>query len=161
MKRNRVLMYVVCLLGAGNLALVAIPYEVVRPSRVLSRSGLLFGLAIWRSASVLAPLFALAAALCLVALWNRAGIGGRAVATVAACVAVAAAALAGKNLAQRDFDPLFSPRYLPPAQAKVDPDDLVLAVGRGSQARAYPIRMMVIHHIVNDVIAGVPVAVTY
>lgn len=161
MKRTRVLLYIVCLLAAGNLALVAIPYEVVRPSRVLSRSDLLLGLGVWRSATVLAPLFALAAALCLVALWKKAGVGGKTVATVAACLALAAATLAGKNLAQRDFDPLFSPRYLPVSEAKVDPDDLVLAVGRGGQARSYPIRMMVIHHIVNDVIEGVPVAVTY
>jgi len=31
----------------------------------------------------------------------------------------------------------------------------------GSDARAYPISQMAYHHILNDVIGGVPIAVTY
>jgi len=31
----------------------------------------------------------------------------------------------------------------------------------GSDARAYPIREIAYHHIVNDVVNGVPVCVTY
>jgi hypothetical protein len=43
----------------------------------------------------------------------------------------------------------------------VDPDDKVLAVKIGEEARAYPIRTMGYHHIVNDTVEGVPIAVTY
>jgi len=38
---------------------------------------------------------------------------------------------------------------------------MILAVRFGSDARAYPIREMAYHHVLNDVVAGVPVAVTY
>jgi hypothetical protein len=38
---------------------------------------------------------------------------------------------------------------------------MVLAIRYGDDARAYPVREMAYHHIVNDVVEGVPVAVTY
>ena len=41
------------------------------------------------------------------------------------------------------------------------PDDEVFGVVVGDQARAYPITMIAYHHVVNDVIQGIPIAVTY
>jgi hypothetical protein len=38
---------------------------------------------------------------------------------------------------------------------------MVLALIFNDDARAYPVREMAYHHIVNDVVGGVPVAVTY
>jgi hypothetical protein len=38
---------------------------------------------------------------------------------------------------------------------------MILAVQYGTDARAYPIREMAYHHILNDVMQGVPIAVTY
>jgi len=40
-------------------------------------------------------------------------------------------------------------------------DDVVIGLVRGDTARAYPLRILVWHEIVNDVINGTPVAVTY
>jgi len=40
-------------------------------------------------------------------------------------------------------------------------DDLVVSLTVGSETRAYPLRILVWHEIVNDTIAGLPVAVTY
>jgi hypothetical protein len=31
----------------------------------------------------------------------------------------------------------------------------------GGESRAYPVRMMAYHHIVNDVVGGVPIVATY
>ena len=42
-----------------------------------------------------------------------------------------------------------------------DPKQMVMAVRFGSDARAYPIRAMAYHHLVNDVLAGTPIVVTY
>jgi hypothetical protein len=39
--------------------------------------------------------------------------------------------------------------------------DLVLAFGSGAEARAYPLRILVWHEIVNDTVAGQPIVVTY
>lgn len=41
------------------------------------------------------------------------------------------------------------------------PDDRVIGVRLGGQARAYPLRFLVWHKVVNDTVAGVPIAVTY
>ena len=45
--------------------------------------------------------------------------------------------------------------------SKLDKSEMILAVRYGSDARAYPIREMAYHHVLNDVVGGVPVAVTY
>lgn len=45
--------------------------------------------------------------------------------------------------------------------AWVDDAEQVLAVEVGGEARAYPVQVLTHHEIVNDTIAGVPVAVTY
>jgi len=56
-------------------------------------------------------------------------------------------------------DPMFSSvAHTNPAPADTDP---VLSVEIGGQARAYPLSVLIWHEIVNDTIAGVPVAVTF
>jgi len=41
------------------------------------------------------------------------------------------------------------------------PGDRVIGIRLGGQARAYPLRLLVWHEVVNDTLAGVPIAVTY
>lgn len=54
------------------------------------------------------------------------------------------------------------PRTVPAREARhVQPADEVFGVVVGGQARAYPIYMIAYHHVVNDVIQGIPVAITY
>jgi hypothetical protein len=43
----------------------------------------------------------------------------------------------------------------------LDADEPVLSLQVGGEARAYPVRVMIWHEIVNDLVAGVPIAVTY
>ena len=45
--------------------------------------------------------------------------------------------------------------------AALDKDDMVTAIRAGGHARAYPIRMMGYHHIVNDWVGGKAVVATY
>lgn len=54
------------------------------------------------------------------------------------------------------------PVFISPDQATFMEDvDLVVSVTLGGETRAYPLRILVWHEIVNDVIAGIPIAVTY
>ncbi|MCI0744006.1 MAG: DUF3179 domain-containing protein [Verrucomicrobia subdivision 3 bacterium] len=54
------------------------------------------------------------------------------------------------------------PKFVKPSQAKfLRDDDLVVSVTVGNTTRAYPLRILVWHEIVNDTISGQPVAVTY
>jgi len=41
------------------------------------------------------------------------------------------------------------------------PDDRVIGVVAGDEARAYPLRMLNWHEVINDTVGGVPIAVTY
>ena len=60
------------------------------------------------------------------------------------------------------FVPLDTPEFLTAKEATyLSDDDLVLGVEWEGEARAYPIRMLTFHHIVNDEIAGRPFLVTY
>ena len=60
------------------------------------------------------------------------------------------------------FVPLDTPEFLTAKEATYLPDDdLVLGLEWEGEARAYPIRMLTFHHIVNDEIAGRPFLVTY
>jgi hypothetical protein len=54
------------------------------------------------------------------------------------------------------------PPTLPAAEAEfLLPGDEVFGVVVKRRARAYPVTMIAYHHVVNDVIAGIPIAVTY
>ena len=59
------------------------------------------------------------------------------------------------------FHPLDAPQFESASASKLDKGEMILAIRYGSDARAYPIREMAYHHVLNDVVAGVPVAVTY
>jgi hypothetical protein len=53
------------------------------------------------------------------------------------------------------------PTYSPAAGSKLDGDEKVIAINLHGQARAYPIRSMSYHHVVNDEVGGIPVVATY
>jgi len=53
------------------------------------------------------------------------------------------------------------PEFGPPEAAPLDPADPVFGLVRNGVARAYPQHVLVHHEIVNDVVGGEPVAVTY
>lgn len=55
-----------------------------------------------------------------------------------------------------------NPVFLPVSDIQnLKPNEAVIALSVQGQARAYPLRVMMWHEIVNDKIAGLPVAVTY
>ena len=65
------------------------------------------------------------------------------------------------NVYEMRFRPLGNVHLVPAAQAIVRPDDMVLAVRVNGDDRAYPLLQMAYHHVVNDVVGGVPIVSTY
>jgi hypothetical protein len=59
------------------------------------------------------------------------------------------------------FHPVRQPGFESITKTKLESGEMVLALDFNQDGRAYPIREMAYHHIVNDVVGGVPVAVTY
>ena len=59
--------------------------------------------------------------------------------------------------------PLYSPGFVDVAEADVwlEPTQPVLVVEAGDEAKAYPLQVLTRHEIANDVVGGVPLAVTY
>lgn len=61
-----------------------------------------------------------------------------------------------------EIPPLDAPAYEPaPAVDWLEADDWLLVYERAGDARAYPVKIMNWHEIVNDTVGGLPVAVTY
>ncbi len=55
-----------------------------------------------------------------------------------------------------------APKFVPAGQAAfLTADSRVIGVARGGRAKAYPIRILNWHEVVNDEIGGLPIAVTY
>jgi len=72
-----------------------------------------------------------------------------------------AAVMSRLNYFEWMFHPVNSPQFESASASKLDKGEMILAIRYGSEDRAYPIREMAYHHVLNDVVAGVPVAVTY
>jgi hypothetical protein len=53
------------------------------------------------------------------------------------------------------------PQFVAVAKAQLPDQEPVLSLTIGDDTRAYPIRILIWHEIVNDVVGGVPVAVTF
>lgn len=57
--------------------------------------------------------------------------------------------------------PVYAPRTVAAAQARLRPDELVLGVEINGEAMAYPITVLNAREMVNDTIGGVPILATW
>ncbi|PYX32953.1 MAG: hypothetical protein DMG77_01555 [Acidobacteria bacterium] len=151
--------FAVCaLLGAG---LFFVPAFIIRPFRYQSPRALWLAMAVHDRA----PRWTLfATLLCLVfalLLWRNSRRWGRTVLTIAMLLVGFTAVMARLNYFEWMFHPLDSAQFIGEAQSKLDAGEMIMAVRFGSDARAYPISEMAYHHVLNDWVGGVPVAVTY
>jgi Protein of unknown function (DUF3179) len=144
-----------------GIALFFIPAFIIRPFIHQTARGLALAMALRQRApwGTLAP--ALICLVLLLVLWGAVNTW-RKVALVFVMVLVTfSAVMARLNYFEWMFHPVDSAQFESASASKLDKSETILAVRYGSDARAYPIREMAYHHILNDVVAGVPVAVTY
>jgi len=161
--RRRLAGLALFLLVIAALALVAVPMWLIRPFAPQTPEGLAAAYAMRRWAPLL-TVAAVAAALFLAAvLWRRARWWSRALAILALIPLLGAAWQSRQNMFEtKMFAPLAETRSAPAAEAGwVEEGDPVLAVSLNGDAAAYPVRQVSYHHIVHDVVGGVPVAATY
>ena len=85
----------------------------------------------------------------------------RLAACAAALLICGAAGLSRVNIFEIMFHRYDRPAFEAASASKLDGDEKVIAIVLGGQARAYPIRSMSYHHIVNDEVGGIPVVATY
>jgi hypothetical protein len=147
--------------AAASVACVAIPMFVIRPFRPQGAEALSFALAVRHAGPWLSGLCGVTVLLMVTRLWRSVGIGSRILLAGLLVFAAAGAVLTHVNIFEKMFHPYDSPAFAGADAVKVDADDKVLAVVVDTEARAYPIRTMGYHHIVNDTVGGAPIAVTY
>jgi Protein of unknown function (DUF3179) len=160
--RRRVAGAVLFLLVLLAIAMVAFPMWLIRPFAPQTPEGLSlsFGLRHW---APLATALVLAAGLALAfVLWRGGRWWSRALVVLALVPLVGSVWLSRQNLFEKMFIPMGTTASVPAAEASwVEGRDPVLAVAFNGDAAAYPVRQLAYHHIVQDLVGGVPVAVTY
>ncbi len=138
------------------------PLYVIRPFRsqgVHELAAALFVLRIRWWVEILAVVMA---ALGLAWFWRRESrILRRAAAVAGTLVVCGIAWLTRVNVYEIMFHPDTHPSFSPASESKLDGAEKVIAVDLGGAARAYPIRIISYHHIINDTVGGIPIAATY
>ena len=144
-----------------TIALFFFPAFVIRPFAYQAPRALWWAMAIRQRApiaSIVPGLLCLALALVL---WRTATISRRILLAVAMLLVSLSAVMTRINYFEWMFHPVDDVRFGMASQSKLDAGEMIMAVLFSGDARAYPISEMAYHHVVNDVVGGVPIAVTY
>jgi len=137
------------------------PAFIIRPFRYQNPRALLWAMAIRERAPIISLVCAIACLVLIAVLWRGSNRWRRALLVVAAIPVLLSAVMSRLNYFEWMFHPVDTAKFEAESSSKLASDEMILAVRYGSDARAYPIREMAYHHILNDVVGGVPIAVTY
>jgi hypothetical protein len=151
------------LIVAAALAFVAVPVILIQPSRAQSGRVLAAAYEVRRFAPWATVALGLAALLLVVRMWRASRRWWAKALMVLLLVPAAATAWASRvNVYEVMFEPLEAPAYARAAEADyVSDEEMVLAVERGGERVAYPVRLVFYHHLVADTVGGVPLVATY
>ena len=142
------------------VAVVIVPAFILNPFAMETPRGLAVAYAAKRWAPPITALLAAAGLFLAFRLWHT--WWRKTLVVLALLILGGAAWLAHQNHFEWMFAPLQNAAYADSADAAfVAPDDMVLAVAHNGDAAAYPVRQLAYHHVVHDVLGGVPIVVTY
>jgi hypothetical protein len=143
------------------IGLFFVPAFIIRPFTHQSARGIMLAMAV-RDRAPLGTLIAAVVFLLLTLLlwrnarlWRRIGLG------IALIPVVFSSVMARMNYFEWMFHPVASAQFENEADSKLAASEMILSVKFAADARAYPISQMAYHHILNDTVDGVPIAVTY
>jgi magnesium-transporting ATPase (P-type) len=143
------------------ITLFFIPAFIIRPFRHQSPRALMLAMTLRQHAPLGTLIATLACLVLAYELWRTATRWRTSFLILAMLVVTFSAVMARLNYFEWMFHPIPGAQFLPQSQSKLDPKEMIMAVRFGSAARAYPISQMAYHHILNDEVDGVPIAVTY
>jgi hypothetical protein len=145
-----------------SLACFALPMYVIRPFRHQGAGELSVALFVKQIGPILSAACALIVLLIVVIRWSQwTAIRQRFGMVAALLLSLAGAILSHVNVYEQMFHHLDSPQFQAAEQAHIDKDDMVIAVRLNEDNRAYPVREMAYHHVVNDTVGGQPIVSTY
>jgi hypothetical protein len=160
-RSRRALWTAFSLCALAVIGLFFIPAFIIRPFTHQSPRPLLLAMALRARAPLGTLIAGLACFLFAFALWRSANRWRKALLTATLLLVTFSTVMARLNYFEWMFHPIAGPQFQAQAQSKLDPKEMILAVRLGGDDRAYPISQMAYHHILNDVVGGVPIAVTY
>jgi len=151
--KRRYLILTVCLTTA--LLCLAYPIYVIRPFRHQGATELQAALLVMRFRGIVELVASGVAVTVAIGAWRKVSV------IALATMSILFAGLSRVNVYEKMFHPITNITFGAAGDSKLDGDEKVIAIAIGESARAYPIRSISYHHIVNDVVDGVPVAATY
>ena len=159
MKRWLLLLLII----AAAVAFVVVPVFLIQPFRPQTERGLAVGYEVRRFAPWATIALAVAGLWLAARMWRVSRRWWAKVLMLLLLVPVLASVWAARqNVYEVMFNPLEAPAYARAGEAEfVGDEDMVLAVERGGERVAYPVRLMAYHHLVADTVGGVPVVATY
>jgi hypothetical protein len=144
-----------------GFALFLIPAFVIRPFRYQSASALSLAIRVKWIAPALTAIACATVLVLSLSLWRSASRLGRVGLVTAMLVSAGSAVMTRLNYFEWMFRPIQAAGFLASGDAHLSDKEMVMTVQVGPDARAYPIRQMAYHHVLNDTVGGVPVVVTY
>jgi hypothetical protein len=151
--------FFVCSLTA--IALFFVPTFIIRPFTHQSPRGLLVAMALRDRAPSGTLIAAIIAFVFGFLLWRYSNRWLKSLVALTLVVVTFSTVMARLNYFEWMFHPIAGAEFVAQSASKLDPKEMILAVRLGDDARAYPISQMAYHHVLNDVVAGMPIAVTY
>jgi Mn2+/Fe2+ NRAMP family transporter len=138
-----------------------VPAFIIQPFRHQTPAGLALAMALRQRAPWVTLAAACVCVVFIVAVWSGIRVWKKIVLVLVMVPVVFSAVMARINYFEWMFHPVDSVQFESASASKLDRAEMILAVRIGAEARAYPIREMAYHHVLNDVVAGVPIAATY
>jgi hypothetical protein len=160
-ERRPVAWFVFTISSIIAISLFFIPAFIIRPFTHQTVRGLALALVLRQHAPSGTFLAAIVALLCALLLWRGGNLRRRIVVSAILVLVAFSTVMARQNYFEWMFHPVDGPAFDAESASKLDKNEMVLAVAFNGDQRAYPISQMAYHHIVNDFVGGVPVAVTY
>jgi hypothetical protein len=151
--------FFLCALTA--IALFFVPAFIIRPFTHQSPRGLLVAMALRNRAPAGTLIAGIASFIFGFLLWRYSNRWLKSLVTLTLVVVVFSTVMSRLNYFEWMFHPITGAQFVPQSASKLDPKEMILAVRLSDDARAYPISQMAYHHVLNDLVAGVPIAVTY
>lgn len=159
--RRSLLCFLFAVSALAAIGMFFVPAFIIRPFTHQSPAGLALAMALRQRAPWATLIAALVCLVFALMLWGAAGRWRKALLALAMVLVAFSAVMSRLNYFEWMFHPIESQQFESASASKLANSEMILALRFGSDARAYPIREMAYHHILNDVVAGVPIAVTY
>jgi hypothetical protein len=145
----------------AGTGLFFLPAFIIRPFRYQAPRALVAAMAVAQHAPLWTLIAAIASCGMALVLWNRVARHGKTAIVLGLIFVVGSATMSRIDYFEWMFHPIHAAGFTSAADSNLATSEMIMAVRVGNEARAYPIREMAYHHVLNDTVAGTPIVVTY